>query len=138
RVTVPRLPRVPAYGRSAQASRNVSSVVWTEPASVVQAKSDHGTLTGTRRKTCPGQAICPSRLRGLGSAGPCSARIGEDLRALLAFDQRVARAVRTLLAERPMFKFSWLSLTAVGFGVVVAGCGGPKRAQVRTEPMGLL
>jgi peptidoglycan lytic transglycosylase D len=34
-----------------------------------------------------------------------------------------------------MFKFSWLSLTAVGFGVVVAGCGGPKRAQVRTEPM---
>jgi peptidoglycan lytic transglycosylase D len=33
-----------------------------------------------------------------------------------------------------MFKFSWLSLTAVGFGVVVAGCGGPKHAKVRTEP----
>jgi membrane-bound lytic murein transglycosylase D len=33
-----------------------------------------------------------------------------------------------------MFKFSWLSLTAVGFGVVVAACGGPKQAKVRTEP----
>jgi membrane-bound lytic murein transglycosylase D len=33
-----------------------------------------------------------------------------------------------------MFKLSWLSLTAVGFGVVVAGCGGPKHTQVRTEP----
>ena len=33
-----------------------------------------------------------------------------------------------------MFKFSWLSLTAVGFGVVVAACGGPKQAKVRTGP----
>ena len=33
-----------------------------------------------------------------------------------------------------MFKSSVLSLTAVGFGVVVAGCGGSKHAQVRTEP----
>jgi len=33
-----------------------------------------------------------------------------------------------------MFKVSRLSLTAIGFGVVVAGCGGSKHAQVRTEP----
>ena len=33
-----------------------------------------------------------------------------------------------------MLKFSWLSVTAIGFGVVVAGCGGSKHAQVRTEP----
>jgi membrane-bound lytic murein transglycosylase D len=33
-----------------------------------------------------------------------------------------------------MLKLSWLSLTAVGLGVVVAGCGGSKHAQVRTEP----
>jgi len=32
-----------------------------------------------------------------------------------------------------MFKLSWLSLTAVGFGVIVAGCG-PKQTQLRTEP----
>ncbi len=34
-----------------------------------------------------------------------------------------------------MFKASVLSLTAVGFGVVVAGCGGSKHGQVRTEPV---
>jgi len=33
-----------------------------------------------------------------------------------------------------MFKVSRLSLTAIGFGVIVAGCGGSKHAQVRTEP----
>ncbi len=33
-----------------------------------------------------------------------------------------------------MFKVSRLSLTAIGFGVLVAGCGGPKHAKVRTEP----
>jgi membrane-bound lytic murein transglycosylase D len=33
-----------------------------------------------------------------------------------------------------MFKLSWLSATAVGFGVIVAGCGGSKHTQVRTEP----
>jgi membrane-bound lytic murein transglycosylase D len=33
-----------------------------------------------------------------------------------------------------MLKVSRLSLTAIGFGVIVAGCGGSKHAQVRTEP----
>jgi membrane-bound lytic murein transglycosylase D len=33
-----------------------------------------------------------------------------------------------------MFKVSWLSLAAIGFVVVLAGCGGSKHTQVRTEP----